>query len=294
MDYQNIYDTFYLKYYAKTEFLIKHFFIKKYNQNRMFNYSYIELSNFINDKIIKESNIHKYQKLHDLYSIFKNRNIIYSRNQIQSILQNEIKINFSKIEAQELPLNYSFNKLIKEIAFIRLIDEILRILHNDYRLFEMMFQINEFENFAIKEYGNIALEDTEIYQNLLSKLYPKRENNFTSLDLNDSDSNIELEKKKKIDSLFKSTKIYDCFMNYQKHIIDYYIDFSYLKKRLEREQLIHRHKDNDFMRILYEDFQLLSLKNYNEYCITGKLKSLSKSSSIQRENNFNIVFSELL
>jgi hypothetical protein len=63
---------------------------------------------------------------------------------------------------------------------------------------------------------------------------------------------------------------------------------------MEKEKLIHYHKDNDFMKFIYEDVKLISDKNYNDYCINGKLKSLEKSYNIQRENNFNIIFDSLL
>ncbi|MDC1466035.1 hypothetical protein N8387_10215, partial [Polaribacter sp.] len=75
-----------------------------------------------------------------------------------------------------------------------------------------------------------------------------------------------------------------------KHIIDYYLDYSYLKKRLENLNLIHSIKDNEFMRILYEEMELISKKDYEEYSIKNKLSSLNKSSSTNRENNFNNIF----
>jgi len=74
------------------------------------------------------------------------------------------------------------------------------------------------------------------------------------------------------------------------NIIDYYLDYSYLKKRLEHEEIIHSIKDNEFMRILYEEMGLISKKDYEEYSIKNKLSSLNKSSSTNRENNFNNIF----
>ena len=51
--------------------------------------------------------------------------------------------------------------------------------------------------------------------------------------------------------IFSSADIYLKFNEYaSNHIIDFYLDYSYLKKRLEHEKLIHRIKDNDFMRFL--------------------------------------------
>ena len=91
--------------------------------------------------------------------------------------------------------------------------------------------------------------------------------------------------------LFVSRKVYDDFITYTSmHIIDYYLDYSYLKKRLDNENLIHRTMDNDFMKIIYSKMELISERDYKDYQITSKLYSLNKSSSVARENNFNNIF----
>ena len=91
--------------------------------------------------------------------------------------------------------------------------------------------------------------------------------------------------------LFVSKKVYDDFITYTSmHIIDYYLDYSYLKKRMEYEKLIHRTKDNEFMRIVYKDMGLISERIYQDYQIKNKLSSLEKSSTATRENIFNNVF----
>lgn len=91
--------------------------------------------------------------------------------------------------------------------------------------------------------------------------------------------------------IFKSGTVYNKFLAYtKKHIIDSYLDYSYLKKRLENDGLIHRTKDNDFMRMVYKENNLISEKRYEDYLIKGKLLSLNKSTSVQRENNFNNLF----
>ena len=91
--------------------------------------------------------------------------------------------------------------------------------------------------------------------------------------------------------LFISLGIYLKFIEYtSKHIIDVYLDYSYLKKRLEHDHLIHRVKDNEFMRILFDNMKLIKSQDYKKYCIKNKLSSLDKSSSSNRENNFNNIF----
>ena len=91
--------------------------------------------------------------------------------------------------------------------------------------------------------------------------------------------------------LFTSGKVYNEFISYESsHIIDYYLDYSYLKKRLEATGLIHRTKDNDFMKIIHDDMGLINDRDYQNYLIKNKLSSLNKSTSASRENNFNNTF----
>ena len=91
--------------------------------------------------------------------------------------------------------------------------------------------------------------------------------------------------------LFLNGKVYKNFISYtSNHIIDYYLDFSYLKKRLEAEGLIHRTKDNDFMKIIHDDLGLINDRDFEDYKIKNKLSSLNKSFSANRDNNFNNTF----
>ena len=91
--------------------------------------------------------------------------------------------------------------------------------------------------------------------------------------------------------LFTSGKVYNDFISYtSNYIIDYYLDYSYLKKRLEVEGLIHRTKDNAFMKIIHDDMELINDRDYEDYEIKNKLSSLNKSFSANRDNNFNNTF----
>lgn len=96
--------------------------------------------------------------------------------------------------------------------------------------------------------------------------------------------------------MFVNENVYSCFLDYKKHIIEVHTDYSYLKKRLENLKLIHKHTDNDFMNFLLNDIKFISKKDFENYTYKyeSKLKSLSKSYSEQRHNNFNIVFENLI
>lgn len=292
-----MYQDFYAKYYDKIEFLVKQFLIKRQNQNRLFLNAVNEIDNYIIDYSVNKSFIPKNENLKKLHLIFDNRYRIYASNHVQEIFSNEIKTGFDKLLTFELTKGYSYTGIVREIALLEALNEISRLLSNNARLLEMMYKLNEFEDFEIRTHGNLALEDYPIYKRLNLKLYPNAEND--DLGLYGAETIIasnfgNFHNPTAPYSLFVNSEVFDCFLNYQKHIIDFYTDYSYLKKRLEKEKLIYNHKDNDFMRIVYEELQLISSKNYEEYCINNKLKSLQKSYSVQRENNFNIVFDSLL
>ena len=277
MNYEKIYDDYYSKYYDKAEFFAKRFFIKRQSQNKTYLTVLNEATFFLNDNYICVSNIHTNEDLRKLHRIFCNRYGIYVVNQIQEIFENEIKIGFDKLKISELPKNYKL--FIKEIALFEALNEISRLLSNYSRLFEMMYKLNDFDDFEIRTQGNLSVEDFPVYKRLKLKLYPEEKE--INIGLHGTLNYIE--------NLEDKANFYPLLF-----IIDFYSDYSYLKKRLEKEKLIHNHKDNDFMKIIYEDMKLISVKNYNEYNINNKLKSLEKSYSVQRENNFNIVFEELL
>ena len=300
MDYEEIYEGFYSKYYTKIEFLIKRFFIKRQYQKKSFLNSYNEVFNFLGYDFVKKHSIFYNKELEKLYQIFTKRHSIYSFDEVQGIFENEIKAEYERIELSNFPAKHNYIKFIKEIALIEVGNEISRLLSNNSKLLEMFYKLNDFEEFEIRCHGNLALEDYPIYKRIVGKLYPEKYSNFVeNVNLNTNESieskdNKILENKNPFPLLFLNLDVYNCFLEYQVYIIDFYIDYSYLKKRLEFEKLIHYHKDNDFMKIVFYEIKLISENKYNEYYVNGKLKSLAKSFSVQRENNFNIVFKDLL
>jgi hypothetical protein len=297
MDYEKIYTEFYTKYYDKAEFLIQQFFVKRHQQNQLFLNVLNEVNQFLYAYPIQKCVVSKNENLNKLHVIFGNRYRIYANNPIQHVLQHEIKTGFDQLNPSELPNNYHYSVFVKEMALVEAVNEISRVLSNNARLLEMMYQLNQLGSFEIRIQENLALEEYPIYKKLRSKLYSDTQNSDLGLSGNQIviQSDFEnAEKQYKHHSLFINPKVYDCFLEYQKFILDFYADYSYLKKRLEAEKLIHYHKDNSFMKLVYEEMKLISEKNYHEYCIQGKLKSLEKSYNVHRNNNFNIVFDSVL
>lgn len=97
--------------------------------------------------------------------------------------------------------------------------------------------------------------------------------------------------------LFINFEVYKCFLEYtKKYIMNFYSDYSYLKKRLDHEKLIYYHKDTDFLNIIFDEMQLIKQFQYDSYFTKydSKFKSLKSSYHEQRENNFNNVFEGLI
>lgn len=90
--------------------------------------------------------------------------------------------------------------------------------------------------------------------------------------------------------IFKSGETFDYFIEYNnKHIVDGLTDYSYLFQRMLIENLIHRMKHFEFIDWMKNN-NLIKLKDYNLIFEKGGFKSLNKSTSANRENNFNIIF----
>lgn len=93
-----------------------------------------------------------------------------------------------------------------------------------------------------------------------------------------------------INSIFTETTSKDKFNNYLKlHIIEPYVDYSYLFQRMLDENIIVKTKHLDFANWLYENKYIN--ENIKDLIIKNSgFRSLKKSYSTQRENNFNNVF----
>ena len=170
MNYEKIYQDFYLKYYSKAEILIKNFLIKRHSEKRIFNYSINEVMFYL-DKNFRNRFISYNNEI--LYQTFLESRRFYSIDVIQEVFNNEVKAEFDKINILELPANYNYSKLIKEIALIEVENDIRRLLSKNYNLLDMFYKLNKFDEFEIKEYKGLYLEDTQIFIKLHSELYPE-------------------------------------------------------------------------------------------------------------------------
>lgn len=92
------------------------------------------------------------------------------------------------------------------------------------------------------------------------------------------------------EGIFKNERYFNAFYNYKnKYILDINIDYSYLFQRMLIENFIYPIKHKDFIKWLSK-FELIKDYEYHKLNEKGGFMSLLKSTSIQRTNNFNIVF----
>lgn len=90
--------------------------------------------------------------------------------------------------------------------------------------------------------------------------------------------------------IFKKKETYNQFIEYtEKHIIEPYKDYSFLFQHLKHKKLIHNTKHLDFIKWLLSA-KFITEKRYEEFNGKGGFRSLNKSSSNERENNFNNIF----
>ncbi|SDF23553.1 hypothetical protein SAMN05421636_1254 [Pricia antarctica] len=89
----------------------------------------------------------------------------------------------------------------------------------------------------------------------------------------------------------KTLKIFKKYL--KRHIIEDYVDHSYLFQRLLHEKLLVPTKQQMYMKWLLE-YGHIKQPQYDLLIEKGFFRSLAKSTSHQRENNFNLLFDEIL
>jgi hypothetical protein len=268
MNCENIYEGFYAKYYSKAEFLIKNFFVKRHSQKKTFGNSYNEVIHYLSNDFVKKHNLYKNENLENAYRIFCKRHSIYFIDEVHEIFENEIKIEFDKINASELPANYTYLKFIKEIALIEALREVSRVFSNNARLLSMVYELKEFDKFEIRVHGNLALEDYPNFKILHSKLYPKQleiivENvqvevfDSEEIDLNDTSTTCDYLGQA---SNEKANELFDFLIQYyrpdEKTSVKFVNILHYLKNDANKDLYIFNIKQPEFKEIIQTKFKI--------------------------------------
>lgn len=171
MKYSEHYNQHYYKIYSLVEFKIKKYYIDCKSKKLNYGICYNDLLVLIN-KYLKNRVTEKNLDIKALYTIFNNRLLKYSEDEVDLIIENDILTEFQKLNNIELSKTNSIYKLINEFALRDVLKEITRLLQNNSSLFKLFYDLNEFDQFEIKYYRLQRLEDTEIFTNLNKRKNP--------------------------------------------------------------------------------------------------------------------------
>lgn len=194
MDYSQIYKSYYTRYYDKFEEKIKHIFIDNKARHTSFGLVLNNLLKCLDNEIPVRTVINGNENLKNFQKIFNNRYSYYDEDldqeiMIEQILKNQIKPEFEILTDSSLTDGYSFDDLIREIAFLNVCYEIRRLLQNHSRFFEMFYKTKMFDEFEIRDYRGIGLEQSGIYIRLNKILNPEYYDNIKEI----STSLVEIE-----------------------------------------------------------------------------------------------------
>ena len=168
MDYNLLYETTYEKYFSLAEKLVKEKCIKYKNEGFTFNYTYNEIqkntfayTESIN-KTLQNEKMASYSKL------FNERFQIFEEDYILNVVGKRITplLIKNKVVAQ-----FNLELLVYTHAKIDAIKNALRLFSNFNRLFDLMFQLNDFKKFELIDYKT-TVENIPVFNKLKEKLYP--------------------------------------------------------------------------------------------------------------------------
>ena len=151
MEYKSSYDNSYDKTYDEVERKFKEALIRSKTESRTFNFTLNAIIN--NDReLINKSVIKSNSSLSLLEATYQKSLSIYSENAVELALKNDIYPEYIKLNVDDLPSNYSFQNFVFDLGALYGLMEVDRLFSNHSRLFEMMFKLNDFTDFEIKEY----------------------------------------------------------------------------------------------------------------------------------------------
>jgi hypothetical protein len=170
MEFENIYNETYIKAHHAIENYIKEFLTKEENSLLDFtvNFNEIVKTSQQNDKLNKFNSLEPFITL---YVKFENGLKSYRKDKIDNAFKLKVLPLYNI--TQELPQEYTFEKLIQEIAAFNAETSAFNIFSNNRPLFERMYDSNDFSKFEIKEYDQV-LENTDIYIYYDKIVYPQK------------------------------------------------------------------------------------------------------------------------
>ena len=169
MDYKKAYN---LKY-SDTKETIKQDFLASLKKGNIKGFQFFhsykllieELTNKLDGIRVKylES---EYKKV---YKVFKGRLGVYDKDNLLNTLNNETLDEFNCVGNLSL---LKYDEFVDNLAFYESIKDSLEIINDNYKLYDIMFQADDYKNF-IFEFIKGELIESKIFQNEYKRLYPK-------------------------------------------------------------------------------------------------------------------------
>ena len=161
MDYKKYYEYSYNKTFDIGERKILETLINSKAKSLVFYLNLNIIEHTQNLLISKKSNIRLFDSLNELDTIFANKFYEYTENNTELTLKNHIYPAYLKIENDQLPLNYSFDKFLSDFGALKGLIDVVKNYKNNLDQYNKMYDDNNFRNFKIPKH-NIIIQNTSI------------------------------------------------------------------------------------------------------------------------------------
>lgn len=206
----------------------------------------------------------------------------YSDNYNLDLLDSLRKDIWLYIETEKEDLECSFDPFGKEEAVNEWVKKGKEIPYLERKSFE---ELNENQK-AKRLKLNIEIEPTIDFEKIMFpfEFYSLRNFQLKIVQkIDEIESNLSLENFD--DNIFKSLSAFKLFLEYNKNITSPYIDYSFIFQQMKHDKLIHEIKHRFFINWLIDN-QFIKGKIKDDFEVKGELRSLEKSTSSNRLNNY--------
>lgn len=171
MNYIEIYNYNYNNVIAISKRLIVSVLKKAKKDSRSFNHIHNQITKWFFDyrKVQFIEKFEKYER--ESYLAFNNKYSLYSNDKIKVVrlvLENEVKVVFN---GEYSP---SYKIFIKALAINEAMIEVNRHFNNYYSYYKLIYELNKFEYFHLKDFSDSSYEDSNEYVKMLDLKYPNR------------------------------------------------------------------------------------------------------------------------
>ena len=168
MDYKQLYAISYETYFSTAEQLVGDELKTFKKEGFTFNYTYNEMHKKMYDRIHKLTGCFKTKEVAPYFKLFNDRYGIFQENPIDNIIEKRIIPLLKKNNELD---KIDLSQFVYDIAKLNAAKEAARLFQNNNKLFEHMFELNDFRKFELIEYRG-HLEQVPLFIKLNNKLYP--------------------------------------------------------------------------------------------------------------------------